>query len=117
MKKLVFPLLVILAIVLSACSSQSTGTSIPSANNDLPIETLLAVGTRKLDGTDQEVSVEQAEKLVLYWQVYKELSQSETAAQAEIDGLIAQIEETMTDDQMQAITDLSITQQDVLASM
>ena len=53
----------------------------------------------------------------MYWQVYKEISQSETAAQAEIDGLVAQIQETMTDDQMQAIADMDITEQDVFASM
>jgi hypothetical protein len=53
----------------------------------------------------------------LYWQVYQELSQSDTAAQAEIDGLVEQIEETMTADQMQAITAMNITQQDVFTAM
>jgi hypothetical protein len=70
----------------------------------------------KLDGTTQDVTVEQAEQLLLYWQVYKELSQSETAAQDKIDGLIAQIQETMTDDQMQAIRDMDVTQQDVFTA-
>ena len=42
---------------------------------------------------------------------------SDTAAQAEYDGLISQIEETLTTDQLQAITDMNITQQDVFASM
>ncbi len=117
MKKLLFTILIGLTLILSACSSSSTGIPTSSASNDLPMETQLAVGTLKLTGTDQDISVEQAESLVVYWQVYKELSQSETAAQAEIDGLVAQIQETMTDDQMQAITDMNITQQDVFASM
>lgn len=117
MKKFFFSLLMIFTIALTACSSQSTGTPVSSNNSDLPIETELAVGTLKLDGTDQDISFEQAEELVIYWQVYKELSQSETAAQAEIDGLIAQIQETMTDDQIQAITDMQISQQDVFTSM
>jgi hypothetical protein len=117
MKKSFFSILLIFTIALTACSSQSTGTPVSSNNSDLSIETQLAVGTLKLDGTDQDVSVEQAEELVVYWQVYKELSQSETSAQAEIDGLIAQIQETMTDDQMQAITDMQISQQDVFTSM
>lgn len=117
MKKFFFSLLMIFTIALTACSSQSTGTPVSSNNSDLPIETELAVGTLKLDGTDQDISFEQAEELVIYWQVYKELSQSETAAQAEIDGLVAQIQEAMTDDQMQAITDMNITQQDVFTSM
>ena len=38
-------------------------------------------------------------------------------ARAVIDGLVAQIQETMTSDQMQAITDMKITQRDVTASM
>ena len=115
MKKLFLSSLMILAITLTACSSASTGTPINS-NSSLPIETQLAVGTLKLAGTDQDVTADQAKNLVVYWQVYKELSQSQTAAQAEIDGLIAQIQETMTADQISAIAEMNITQQDVLAS-
>ena len=117
MKRILFPILMIFTIVLTACGPQSTSTPISSTSSDLAVETQLAVGTLKLNGTDQDISAKQAAELVVYWQVYKELSQSETAAQAEIDGLIAQIQETMTDGQMQAITDMDITQQDVLASM
>ncbi len=117
MKKLFFSILMIFAIALTACSSSSTSTPIGSTSKDLPIETQLAVGTLKLAGTDQDISVEQAEELLVYWQVYKDISQSETAAQAEIDGLISQIQETMTANQMQAITEMNITQQDVMAAM
>jgi len=77
----------------------------------------LAVGTLKLAGTDQAVTTDQAKELVVYWEVYKNLSQSETAAQAEIDGLVTQIQETMTADQIQAITDMNLTQKDVFASL
>jgi hypothetical protein len=45
----------------------------------------LAFGTLKLAGTDQDITPEQAKQLVVYWRVYKELSQSDTAAQAEVD--------------------------------
>ena len=117
MKYITLSILMIAGILLTACSSSSTGTHIGSTSNNLPIETQLAVGTLKLNGTAQDITSEQAKDLVVYWQVYKELSQSQTAAQAEVDGLIAQIQETMTGDQMQAITDMNITQQDVLASM
>ena len=117
MKKLFFFTLIVIAMALTACSSLSTGTPVSTNSTRLPMETQLAVGTLKLVGTDQDVSVEQARDLVVYWEVYKELSQSETAAQSEIDGLTAQIQETMTDDQMQAITEMNITQQDVFASM
>jgi hypothetical protein len=117
MRKLLFSLLVVLTILLSACSAASTGTPTSATNNDLPIATQLAVGTLKLDESGQNITAEQAEALVVYWQVYKELSQSEIAAQAEMDGLVAQIQETMTDAQMQAITDMALTQQDVFTAM
>jgi hypothetical protein len=117
MKKLLFSTLVILAIALTGCTSSVAGNRTGSSNNVLPTETQLAVGTLKLTGTDQDVTADQAKELVVYWEVYQKLSQSETAAQAEIDGLTAQIQETMTDGQMNAITAMNITQQDVLTSM
>jgi hypothetical protein len=117
MKKLLFSLLIVLSLFLSSCSAASTGTPISSIDNELPIATQLAVGTLKLEEGGQDVTAEQAEELVVYWQVYKELSQSETAAQAEMDGLVTQIQETMTDVQMQAITDMALTQQDVITAM
>ena len=117
MKKILFSILMIFAIALTACSTSFTGTAVGSTSAELPIESQLAVGTLKLAETEQDITVEQAQELVVLWQVYKEISQSETAAQAEVDGLIAQIQETMTTEQMQAITDMQITQQDVLASM
>lgn len=117
MKKLLFSLLIVLSLFLYACSTASTGTPISSTDNELPIATQLAVGTLKLEEGGQDVTAEQAEELVIYWQVYKELSQSETAAQAEMDGLVAQIQETLTDPQLQAITHMALTQQDVLTAM
>jgi len=109
--------MMILAVALTACTASATGTPMSSTSSELPIETQLAVGTLKLTGTDQDITADQAKELVVYWEVYKDLSQSETAAQAEMDGLTAQIQETMTADQMQAITDMNITQQDVFTSV
>jgi hypothetical protein len=109
--------LVLLTISLTACSNSSTSTPLGSVNNELPAAAELAVGTLKLSGTSQSVTAEQAEELVVYWETYKQLSQSDTAAQAEFDGLTAQIQETLTADQIQAISDMNITQQDVFASM
>ncbi len=117
MKKFILPLLIVLIIALTACSAASTGTPIGSTSTDLPSATELAVGTLKLAGTDQAVTADQAKSLVVYWQVYEQLTQSDTAAQAEIDGLLAQIQETMTESQLQAIQKMNITQQDVVTSM
>jgi hypothetical protein len=117
MKKLLPRLLIVLAITLSACSTTFTGSVSGSTETGLPIATQLAVGTLKLTGTGQAVTAEQAKDLIVYWETYKQLSQSDTAAQVEYEGLIAQIEETLTTDQMKTITGMNITQQDVFASM
>lgn len=116
MRKLFFLTLIILAMALTACSSLSA-TAVSSTTTGLPIETQLAVGTLKLAGTDQDVTADQAKELVVYWEVYKQLSQSQTAAQKELDALVTQIQETMTAEQVSAISEMNITQQDVFASM
>ena len=115
MKKLTFLSLTILAILLSACSAQTPQAA--PAQAELSTESKLIVGTFKLDGTDQAVTKDQAKQLVILWQVYKEISQSDTAAQEEVDGLLKQIEGTMTDAQMQAINDLNLSQRDVMSLM
>lgn len=117
MKPSTLSILMIAGILLTACSSSPTGASIVAMNTSLPLETQIAVGTLKLAGTDQEITVEQARDLLVYWEVYKDLGQSQTAAQAEVDGLVAQIQETMTSNQLKAIADMNLTQQDVNASM
>ncbi len=118
MKKILFAILTILTITLTACSAALTGTPTDSASSDISsIATQLAVGTLKLSGTEQAVTAEQAKDLLIYWETYKQLAQSGTAAQEEIDGLVAQIQERMTDEQVKAIDSMNITQQDELASM
>ncbi len=109
--------MMIAGLLLAACTSSLPRTTSKSTSNELPTETRIAVGTLKLAGTDQDVTAQQAEQLLILWQTYKQLSQSDTAAQAEVDGLVAQIQETMTAGQMTAITDMHITQQDVFTSM
>jgi hypothetical protein len=117
MKKILIAILAVLALTLAACSTSTAGSTLGSTENSPPIAAQLAAGTLKLARTDQAVTVEQAKDLVVYWETYKQLSQSDTAAQAEYDGLIVQIEETLTADQIQAIIDMNLTQQDVFASM
>jgi hypothetical protein len=75
------------------------------------------VGTLQLEGTEQAVTSEQAQELLPMWQVYQDISNSSTAAQSEIDGLVEQIQETMSAGQMQAITVMNLTQQDVSATI
>ena len=114
MKRL-FSTLTLLVLFLTACGTQAAQTA--PAQGELSAESKLIVGTFKLDGTEQAVTKDQAKQLVILWQVYKEISQSDTAAQEEVDGLLKQIEGTMTDAQMQAISDLNLGQRDVMTLM
>jgi hypothetical protein len=117
MKKLLFAVWLAFTFILSACGASATEAPIDASSNGLAMETRLAVGTLKLAGSEHDITAEQAQELVVLWQVYKELSQSDIAAQAEVDGLISQIRETMSSDQLQAIMDMQLTQQDVFMSM
>jgi hypothetical protein len=78
---------------------------------------MIAIGTLKLKGTEAEVTPEQAGDLLPLWQVYQSLATSDSAAQEEVDALVKQIENTMTDAQLQAIVDMNLTPQDMFAVM
>jgi hypothetical protein len=119
MKHPTISILLIFAIALTACSAFSTsaGTNSTQASDELPAGTQLAAGILKLEATENEVTPEQASELLVLWQVYRELSQSDTAAQEEVDALVDQIQENMTTQQMQAITAMQLSQQDVFTAM
>ena len=119
MKKLLLATLTILTLILTACSASSTTLQASPATQEvtLPLATQLIIGTFKLEGTDQAVTTEQAKELLPMWQVYQDLLTSDTAAQEEVDGLVEQIQETMTAKQTQAITDMKLTQRDIFTLM
>lgn len=76
----------------------------------LPIETQLAFGTMQLEETDLAVTMEQAGELLPYWRVLQTLSQSDSAAEAEIDAVNKQIQNGMTDEQIAAIAAMTLTE-------
>jgi hypothetical protein len=120
MKKIAISVFVILMLTLTACGAASSGTQQAAStqqNGSLPIQEQVLIGTFKLEGTPQAVTAQQAAQLLPLWQVYKDLSGSDTAAQEEIDGLVQQIQDTMTPEQMQAIKDMNLTRQDVFTVM
>jgi hypothetical protein len=122
MKKIITILFTILAFTLTACgASTSTGAvsspQVGTSRQTLEGVNLILLGTFKLDGTEQAVTPEQAKELLPLWQVYQEISTSSTAAQAEIDALEKQIEETMTSAQMQTINAMNLTSQDTFTVM
>ena len=127
-----FTLIIVLTIVLVACgtkpstATQTGNSSNPVANGTpgarnltqpLPLAEQLVVGTFKLEGTSNAITATQATALVPLWQAYTQLTTSNTAAQAEIDAVIAQIQSTMTPQQVQAITALKLTRQDMSTTM
>ncbi len=119
------------ALVLAACggsaqaaaSSQSTAASSAGGagadgldalignqdpNAPLPLASALAVGTVKLDKTAQEITPDEAKQLIPLWQALQSLMQSDTSAQAEVEGVINQIQSTMSADQVDAIKAMNL---------
>ena len=118
-KKFFWTSITLLALTLTACTS-STGTpaSAPSGGPgamELPAQTKLVLGTINLEETDYPVTSEQAAELLPMFYVLQDLNDSDTAAQEEIDGLVAQIQETLTTEQTQAIDGMSLSMRDVFA--
>lgn len=118
MKKIMI-ILISLTVLLSACSTSTNEASgnLPEVSDELSVEAELVVGTLQLDESGQSVTSEQANELLVMWQAYQELSESDTTAQAEIDGLVEQIQGTMTETQLDAIEAMDLNQQDVFAMM
>jgi hypothetical protein len=73
--------------------------------------------TLKLDNSDNAITANQAAKLLPLWETMQVLETSDTAAKQEVNALGTQIQETMTDKQMQAITAMNLTRQDMFAVM
>ena len=98
-------------------NTQPGNTSLPLSantqpgNTNLPLAAQLAVGTLRLEGTDQAVTTEQATQLLPLWQAYRTLSASDTAAQVELEAVIQQIQGTLTPEQTQAIELMQLTRQ------
>jgi hypothetical protein len=121
-KYLLLPIFLILAFALTACgataetetvtAASTDGTEIVNFQFEMPTEMTLMVGTVKLDETAYAVDAQQASALIPLWKALRSLSESDTAAEAEIEAVINQITETMTLEQMQAISDMDLTMQD-----
>jgi hypothetical protein len=78
-------------------------------SDSLTIEGQLALGTIKLDDTSLAVSEEQAAELLILWQAYQSLNNSDIAASAEVMAVLNQIQDTMTAGQIAAISEMKLT--------
>jgi hypothetical protein len=118
-------------ILLTACSSpvatqasnqqgNTTGTVLVEGTpqpGQVSTEMKLLLGTFSLEGSDQAVSAEQAAQLLPLWKAMKSLSSSDTTSQDEINALIKQIEESMTEEQMTAIDAMNLDNQSMMDIM
>jgi len=118
MKKNIITLLMISAVLLTACGNAGTNSTSNANSNpqqadgttrEIPLSTKLAIGTLKLEETDFAVASDQASDLLPLWQVLKSLTESDSAAQEEINAVVEQIQETMAPDQLNAIDAMNLT--------
>lgn len=121
MKKSIFVLSMLAMLsVLVACNQASTSQAQNGpGGNSAPLSgaSQLLVGTFKLEGTDLAVSADQAGQLLPLWQTLQELSTSNTAAAQEINAVVDQIKSGMNSQQVAKITEMKLTQQDVMSLM
>jgi len=107
--------LIILAILLNACSTYNTSNANTSSNDALIMEKQtetqivereskstneLLIGTLMLDGTSEQITLEQAETLLPLWQLYQTLASEDETASEELDALEKQITSIFTEEQL-----------------
>lgn len=116
-KAFLLTILLAFTLVLAACANGSN-TSNPNQADEsvsLSTETQLALGTLRLEDTEQVVDAREAAQLLPLWQLLNQLNTSGSAAQEEMDAVVEQIHATMTAEQIQAISEMGLTQGDILA--
>lgn len=120
MKKTTWILVSVLAVfVLAACGggeSPEGSTETVQLQTDYPdalsVDGQLALGTLRLDESEQAVDETQAAELLPLWQAYQALSTSDSAAEVEVTALLGQIQGAMTNDQIEAIVAMQLTEDD-----
>ncbi|MBE9473899.1 MAG: hypothetical protein IMY85_03345, partial [Chloroflexi bacterium] len=109
----------IIVLALSACGSSAEVTTNPGESNKsspsesspgigedfqdaLPISAQLGFGTLLLEDSEYAVDPLQAAELLPLWKAARSLNQSETVAEAELEAVFNQIQDTMTSEQISA---------------
>lgn len=80
---------------------------------EIPVQTQLILGTLQLETTDLAIDSVQAAELAPLWKAMRSLTTSDTAAAAEIEALLEQIQDVMTVEQLEAISAFEITPEDM----
>ncbi len=150
MKKRVIAILIVSMLLLAACgTAQAASQAGAPASTQAALQpqspagtqppgglsiTQLAVGTIKLDGTDQALTAAEATQLVPLWQAlgtiesnaFPQRGQQQqgnatppdfSAVQGQIQAQVQQIQAAMTTDQLQAIQNMQLTPQDIQTTL
>ncbi len=120
MKKVKFlGVLLSLTLILAACggTSSTANTAATVLNENYPdalsVQTQLTLGTLRLEETNLAVDADQAAELLTLWQAIRSLSSSDITAEGEIEAIVAQILETMSSAQLEAIAAMGLTQEGI----
>ena len=116
------------AVALSACAplefeeypgeegakpTNTMETSAAGGDDALPVETRLVLGTLLLEKTDLAVDARQAAVLLPLWNEWRALSRNNPASPEEREALLGRIQSAMTEDQLEAVAAMALTQADV----
>ena len=105
----------------SSNDASSKAESSPGIGEDfqdaLPISSQLGFGTLLLEDSEYAVYPSQAAELLPLWKAARSLNQSETVAEAELEAVFNQIQNTMTSEQISAIADLQLTGEEMAQLM
>ncbi len=96
-------------VVSAAETAETTAQLATSYSDALSVQGQLALGTIQLEDTELAVAEEQAAELLPLWQTLSALSSSDTTAQAELDAVVKQVQDTMTPAQVAAIANMQLT--------
>ena len=135
----------IIILVLSACGGSNEAASSAGENNEsssversgadssleadpgpgigedfrdaMPISSQLGFGTLLLEDSEYAVDVEQAAQLLPLWKAARSLNESETVAEAELEAVFNQIEDTMTSEQLSTISEMQLTGEEMTQLM
>ena len=83
----------------------------------LPLSAQLGFGTLLLEDTEYAVTPAQAVELLPLWKAARSLNDSETVAEAELEAVFNQIQDTMTSEQITAISEMQLTGEEMAQLM
>lgn len=130
-KATLFTVALIFPLLLAACGGASAAPKgdAPAAaqpaggalNEDyedaLPVAAQLILGSLKLEEGDHAITVGEAKDLLPLWQAYQSLSSNETTAAAELDAVLRQVRNAMSQEQLAAISAMQLTADDISETM